>query len=77
MRGGRRRISVNGEDTCKAELYHLATDPLELHNLIADPAYAAKLAELKKEHARQMRLHKAVPDHMPIDGGIINVLPKF
>jgi hypothetical protein len=24
-----------------------------------------------------MRRHKAAPDHMPLDGGIINVLPKF
>jgi alkylation response protein AidB-like acyl-CoA dehydrogenase len=29
------------------------------------------------EAARLMRKHKAVPDHMPLDGGIINVLPKF
>ena len=43
----------------------------------ADPIDAGKLAELKKEHARLMRRHKAVPDHMPLDGGIINVLPKF
>lgn len=64
-------------DRYTAELYHLAADPLELHNLIADPAAAAKLAELKKEHARLMRRHKAVPDRMPLDGGIINVLPKF
>ncbi|MCX6923301.1 MAG: DUF4976 domain-containing protein [Verrucomicrobia bacterium] len=64
-------------DRYQAELYHLATDPLETHNLIADAASAGKLAELKREHARLMRQHKAVPDHMPIDGGIINVLPKF
>jgi len=59
------------------ELYNLAADPLETHNLIADPAAAGKLAELKKEHHRLMRRHKAVPDRMPLDGGIINVLPKF
>jgi N-acetylglucosamine-6-sulfatase len=64
-------------DRYQAELYHLAADPLELHNLIADPAAAGKLAELQKEHDRLMRRHKAVPDHMPLDGGIINVLPKF
>jgi N-acetylglucosamine-6-sulfatase len=64
-------------DRYQAELYHLATDPLEMHNLINDPTAAGKLAELKKEHARLMGLHKAVPDHMPLDGGIINVLPRF
>jgi len=41
------------------------------------PDAAGKLAELQKEHSRLMRRHKAVPDHMPVDGGIINVLPKF
>ena len=61
----------------QAELYHLATDPLEMHNLINDPTAAGKLVELKKENARLMGLHKAVPDHMPLDGGIINVLPRF
>jgi arylsulfatase A-like enzyme len=64
-------------DRYQAELYNLAADPLELHNLISDPSLAGKLAELKKEHARLMRRHKTVPDHMPLDGGIINVLPKF
>ncbi len=60
-----------------AELYNLATDPQETQNLIADPAAAKQLAELKKESARLMVRHKAVPDRMPPDGGIINVLPKF
>ena len=64
-------------DRYRAELYNLAEDPLETHNLIADPAAADKLAELKKKYARLMRRHKAVPDRMPIDGGITNVLPRF
>jgi hypothetical protein len=42
-----------------------------------DKAEIAKVAELKKEFARLMERHKAVPDHMPIDKGIVNVLPKF
>jgi arylsulfatase A-like enzyme len=64
-------------DRYGAELYNLATDPLETHNLIADLAAARQLAELKKASARLMAKHKAVPDRMPPDGGIINVLPKF
>jgi len=66
-----------GPDRYQAELYHLAADPHEMRNLIADPAAAPTLAELKKEHARLMRKHKAVPDHMPLDAGITNVLPRF
>ena len=64
-------------DRHTAELYNLAVDPLETRNLISDPAAAKKLAELRKESDRLLRACKAVPDRMPPDGGIINVLPKF
>ena len=64
-------------DRYTAELYHLTVDPLETRNLIADPAVAKKLAELKSDYARLLRVHKAFPDRMPMDGGIINELPKF
>jgi N-acetylglucosamine-6-sulfatase len=60
-----------------AELYKLAADPLEFRNLITEPALAKKVDELKREMARLMAEHKAIPDRMPADGGIINVLPKF
>jgi len=60
-----------------AELYKLAADPMEFRNLIADPAFAKQLDKLKKESAQLMVKHKAIPDHMPVDGGIINVLPRF
>jgi arylsulfatase A-like enzyme len=60
-----------------AELYNLYTDPLERRNLIADPAAARQLTDLKAESARLMAKYKAVPDRMPPDGGIINVLPQF
>lgn len=66
-----------GPDRHMAELYHLSADPLETRNLIADPAAAKKLAELKKEYARLLRVHRAVPDRLPLDGGIVNELPKF
>jgi arylsulfatase A-like enzyme len=59
-----------------AELYNLTANPLELRNLIAAPATAEKLAELKKELARLRAKHKAIPHHLPVDG-IINVLPGF
>lgn len=64
-------------DRYTAELYCLAEDPLETRNRVADPACAVKLSELKAEMERLMIRHKAVPDAMPVDGGIINVLPKF
>ena len=60
-----------------AELYNLATDPLETHKLIADPTATKQLTDLRNESARLLAKHKAVPDRMPPDGGIINVLEKF
>ncbi len=67
----------NGPDRHKAELYHVFNDPLEIHNLVDDPRAANKLAELKKEYDRLLKRHKAMPDKMPLDGGIINALPRF
>lgn len=60
-----------------AELYDLRRDPLETRNLINEPSAARKLAELQREWARLMARHKALPDRMPPDGGIRNVLPRF
>ena len=40
------------------ELYDLAKDPYELHNVIADPAYAEQLKELRNELAAWMRQQK-------------------
>ncbi len=60
----------NGEgrpETHKAELYHVAEDPLEKQNLIDDPAYADKLAELKAELERLQRESGGIPDAMPLD----------
>ncbi|MCX7047712.1 MAG: sulfatase [Candidatus Sumerlaeota bacterium] len=64
-----------GPDRHKAELYNLKSDPLELKNLIDDPASAGKLAELKKELARLMSETGALPDKMPLDEGVKTALP--
>jgi N-acetylglucosamine-6-sulfatase len=52
-------------DTEKAELYHLAADPIEAKNLIDDPASQAKLAELRAELERLLKESGASPDAMP------------
>ena len=60
-----------------AELYDLRHDPLETRNRIDDPSAAGRLLALQREWARLMARHKAIPDRMPPDGGIRNVLPRF
>jgi N-acetylglucosamine-6-sulfatase len=59
-----------------AELYHLRRDPEERHNLINDPAYAARVRELRRELERLMRLAGALPDRMPMDEGVKTELPE-
>jgi N-acetylglucosamine-6-sulfatase len=66
-----------GPDRHAAELYRLADDPLERRNLAADPAWAGKVREMARELERLLTETGARPDAMPLDGGIINVLPKF
>ncbi|MDE0620525.1 MAG: DUF4976 domain-containing protein [Bryobacterales bacterium] len=62
-------------ETHKAELFHIAEDPLEKRNLIDDPAYADKLAELQAELTRLKRETGSVPDEMPIDPQLRMELP--
>ena len=60
----------NGEgrpETHKAELYHVAADPLEKINLIDDPAHAGRLAEFRAELERLKEATGASPDTMPIE----------
>ncbi|HEX3659713.1 MAG TPA: sulfatase [Pirellulales bacterium] len=64
-----------GPDRHMAELYDLAHDPQELHNLINAPAEAPRIEELKSELARLMRATGIVHDKMPIDAGIKQELP--
>lgn len=66
-----------GPDRHRAELYDLANDPLEMRNLISDPAQAGRLAELKDELQRLMERHHALPDTPPLDEGIRTELPKY
>jgi N-acetylglucosamine-6-sulfatase len=66
-----------GPDRQSAELYDLRSDPLEMRNLIADPAQAGRAKALRQQLDDLMKAHHALPDTPPLDGGIINVLPKF
>jgi N-acetylglucosamine-6-sulfatase len=65
-----------GPDRHKAELYNLSDDPGETKNLIDDPAYADKVAELKAELQRLMEETDALPDEMPLDEGVKSELPE-
>ncbi|TWT30065.1 sulfatase family protein [Blastopirellula retiformator] len=63
-------------DRHMAELYDLQADPQEDKNLINDPAYAAKVKQLRKELDRLIAVHgNGKPDEMPIDQGIQSGLP--
>ncbi|GAA4462841.1 sulfatase [Nibrella saemangeumensis] len=63
-------------DKHMAELYHLAVDPGEDHNLINDRNYAGKVNELKRELAALLKKTGANPDKMPLDEGIKSELPE-
>lgn len=65
-----------GADRHMAELYHLAVDPEENHNLINDPKYADQLKDLKGQLTELIRAAGAVPDRMPLDEGIKTELPE-
>jgi N-acetylglucosamine-6-sulfatase len=64
-----------GPDRHKADLFHLVTDPDEATNLVDDPRYATKVAELKAELDRLLVETGAVPDPMPLDEGVKKELP--
>ncbi len=64
-------------DRYRAELYNLKDDPLETKNLIDERAHARVLFHLKGELKRLQNETGALPDRMPLDGGIKNVFPKY
>ena len=47
--------SINGEEAIYEELYDLANDPTESHNLVADPAHAGTLEQLRAQNAQLVR----------------------
>ncbi len=63
-------------DQHMAELYHLAADPREDHNLINDARYAGQLKQLKADLVRLLQQTGASPDKMPVDEGIKPQLPE-
>ena len=66
-----------GPDRHKADLFHLTADPEEATNLIDDPRYADKVAELKAELDRLLVETGAAPDKMPLDEGVKKELPDM
>lgn len=66
-----------GPDRHRAELYHLASDPEETRNLIDDPTHRLRIVELHAELERLQRETGALPDQMPLDEGIKDVLPDL
>lgn len=65
-----------GPDKHMAELYHLAVDPGEDHNLINKPKYADKVRELKAKLAQLLDRTGADPEEIPLDEGIKTELPE-
>jgi N-acetylglucosamine-6-sulfatase len=65
-----------GPDRHMAELYDLKTDPGETNNLIDNPKYTNKIAELKAGLHRLMKQTDALPDKMPLDEGVKTELPE-
>jgi N-acetylglucosamine-6-sulfatase len=59
------------------EMYDLANDPDEVHNLAADPAHAAARADLERQLAGLLTSYGLTPekDVMPLDDGMKTGLP--
>ncbi|MEC8302010.1 MAG: acetylglucosamine-6-sulfatase, partial [Planctomycetota bacterium] len=57
------------------ELYHLASDPGERHNLSQDPRYQKQMEFLKTRLQQLQKETGGLPDKMPLDEGIKTELP--
>ena len=57
------------------ELYHLASDPGERHNLSQDPRYQKQMEYLKTRLQQLQKKTGGLPDKMPLDEGIKTELP--
>ena len=64
-----------GADRHMAELYDMANDPEEKHNLIEDPSQKNRVADLSKRLVELMAETGIVEDEMPMDEGIKGELP--
>lgn len=65
-----------GPDRHRAEMYDLATDPEERHNLIDDPQLAEQREQLERELERQMKMLGIEKDKPPLDEGVKSELPE-
>ncbi len=63
-------------DRHRAELYDLASDPEELHNLIDDARYGDLITRLEQQLTQLMRETGIERDEMPLDEGIKTQLPE-
>lgn len=64
-----------GNDRHKGELYDLEADPMELRNLIDDPAQEGRIRSLGTELVRLMSEAGIEKDEMPLDEGVKSELP--
>ena len=64
-----------GPDRHQGELYDLASDPEELHNLIAEPGHDELISSLRSQLDQLMRQTGIDRDEMPVDEGIRQQLP--